>query len=72
MGDNTHQPPAASPRGTSPITIRRTLPTGTLVDTPADQLWLGLHELVDDDAACDLFDAAARMAGRKPGAEALN
>jgi hypothetical protein len=32
------------------------------MDTPADQLWLGLHELVNDDTACDLFDAAARMA----------
>ena len=62
MGDTTHQPSATSSRGTSPTTICTTLPTGALMDTPADQLWLGLHELVNDDTACDLFDAAARMA----------
>jgi len=60
MGDNT---PTSRIAGNSSITIRHTtLPTGALMDTPADQLWLGLHELVNDDTACDLFDAAARMA----------
>ena len=70
MGDTPHQLPATS--GTSAITICTTLPTGALVDTPADQLWLGLHELVNDDTACDLFDTAARMAGRNRRAEALD
>lgn len=48
-----NEPPAQAPSTTAP--------TGRLADMPATDLWLGLHGLVEDDAACGLFNTAARM-----------
>jgi len=57
---------------TLPAQPSRTTPSGDLADMSAAELWLGLRSLVGTEAACEMFDIAARMVCPKSKALALN